>query len=190
MRKSKTEAAETRRQIVEVAAQEFRRNGIHATGVATLMSKAGLTHGGFYKHFDSKEQLVAEACAMGMNNMVDAFKAAAGEHDGKDSFRAIVERYVSAVHRDNATGGCPLAGMGSELARADDRTRDAAAQGFGEMVDVIAAHIGRRSADAARSEAVLALTAMIGAVTMSRILTDADASAAVLRDVRQHLDAL
>jgi TetR/AcrR family transcriptional repressor of nem operon len=190
MRKSKAEAAETRRQIIDIAAQEFRLNGIHATGVATLMSKAGLTNGGFYKHFESKDQLVAEACSTGMAKLVDAFKTAAVEHDGNESFKAIVKRYVSMVHRDNAVGGCPLAGMGSELARADEQTRAAASQGFNDLVDVMAAHIGRRSPDAARSEAVFALAAMIGAITMSRIITDPDTSKSVLRDVTQHLNAM
>jgi TetR/AcrR family transcriptional repressor of nem operon len=190
VRKSKAEAAETRRQIIDIAAQEFRLNGIHATGVATLMSKAGLTNGGFYKHFESKDQLVAEACSTGMATVVDAFKAVAVEHSGKESFKAIVERYVSMVHRDNAIGGCPLAGMGSELARADEHTRAAASQGFNDLIDIIATHIGGRSQDAARSEAVFAFAAMIGAVTMSRIIVDPDTSASVLQDVTQHLNAM
>jgi TetR/AcrR family transcriptional regulator, transcriptional repressor for nem operon len=66
MKKSKLEAAETRRRIVKTAAAEFRRNGIHATGLSDVMAAAGLTHGGFYRHFDSKDELVAEACAAAM----------------------------------------------------------------------------------------------------------------------------
>jgi TetR/AcrR family transcriptional regulator, transcriptional repressor for nem operon len=70
VKRSKAEAAETRRRIVETAAREFRRNGIHATGLADLMAGAGLTQGGFYRHFQSKDQLVAEACAAAMNSIV------------------------------------------------------------------------------------------------------------------------
>jgi TetR/AcrR family transcriptional repressor of nem operon len=190
MRKSKIEAAETRRQIVDIAAQEFRRNGIHATGVATLMSRAGLTNGGFYKHFDSKDHLVAEACSMSMTKLVDTYETVASKHEGKESFQAIVERYVSTVHRDNAVGGCPFAGMGSELVRADESTRLAASRGFNDLVDIMAAHTERDTPEAARSQAVFALAAMIGAITVSRILADPDTSTSVLRNVKQHLDAM
>jgi TetR/AcrR family transcriptional regulator, transcriptional repressor for nem operon len=190
MKKSKIETAETRRRIVEVAARNFRRNGIHATGVSEVMSEAGLTHGGFYRHFESKDQLVAEACEVGLTAVVESFEDAASQHAGKEGFRVIVENYVSTTHRDNAEGGCPLAGMGSELARADEMTRETATQGFNDMVEIVAKRIGRRQPDAAHSEAVFALAAMIGAVTMSRIIVDPDASASVLQIIRQHLDAI
>jgi len=190
MRKSKAETADTRRRIVEVAAREFRAKGIGATGVADLMSEAGLSHGGFYRHFDSKDQLVAEACESALSEIVDKLEAAAGGDTGKDGFKAIVDAYVSMPHRDHAADGCPLAGMGSELAHADEQTRDAASQGFDALVDVLAKRFGRRKPEVARSKAVFALSAMIGAVTMARIIEDADMSKSVLHDVRHHLHTL
>jgi len=190
MRKSKLETAETRQRIVEVAAREFRANGIQATGVADLMSEAGLSHGGFYRHFDSKDQLVAEACEAGMTGMIAELEEAANGSEGKERFRAIVEAYVSSTHRDEPEHGCPLAGLGSELARAEAEARTAAARGFDELVEVLAKRIGRRQREAARSDAVFALSAMIGAVMMSRIIADPAASSAVLQNVRQHLEAM
>ncbi|BAN26209.1 TetR/AcrR family transcriptional regulator [Caballeronia insecticola] len=190
MRKSRVEAAQTRQRIVEVAAREFRANGIQATGVADIMSEAGLSHGGFYRHFDSKDQLVAEATAAGITGMIEILETAAGKNMDREGFKAIVDAYVSASHRDGPERGCPLAGMGSELARADETTRAAAARGFQALVDVIAKRSGRAHHDAARSEAVFALSAMIGAVTMARIIDDPDASRAVLHDVKQHLEAI
>ncbi|WP_432241024.1 TetR/AcrR family transcriptional regulator [Herbaspirillum robiniae] len=190
MRKSKEETAETRRHIIDTAAKEFRLNGIQATGLAALMSKAGLTHGGFYRHFESKEQLVAEACAAGMTHIVDVFENTARRCSDEGGYQAMVERYVSTAHRDNASGGCPLAGLGSELARADSDTRAAASRGFNELVDVMTAHIRAESDAQARSRAVFALAAMIGAVTVSRIIEDEQASTAVLDDVKRHLDAM
>jgi TetR/AcrR family transcriptional repressor of nem operon len=80
--------------------------------------------------------------------------------------------------------------MGSELARADEQTRAVASRGFAELVDVLAKRSGRRRREAARSEAVFALSAMIGAITMARITDDPDAAAAILQDVRQHLEAM
>ena len=190
MRKSKAETAETRQRIVEVAAREFRANGIQATGVADLMSEAGLSHGGFYRHFDSKDQLVAEACEAGLTTMIGALREAANRSEGKDGFRAIVEAYVSSRHRDEPEHGCPLAVLGSELARADEQTRAAASRGLDELVEVLAKRIGRRQREAARSEAVFALSAMIGAITISRIMADPDASLSVLQDVRRHLETI
>ena len=190
MRKSKVEAAETRRRIVEVAAREFRLNGIHATGLADVMTQAGLTQGGFYRHFESKDQLVAEACAQATKDVVDALEVAASHGDGKEGFKAIVDAYVSTAHRDTATGGCPLAAMGSELARADEQTRAAASRAFNDLVGVLAKRASRRQRETARSDAVFALAAMVGAVTLSRIIEDSDVSLAVLQDVKQHLGAM
>ena len=189
MRKSRIEAAETRQKIVALAAGEFRLNGIHETGLQPLMSKAGLTHGGFYRHFDSKDQLVAEACTLALQGLVDGFEAAAGAA-GEEGFKAIVGGYLSAAHRDDHAGGCPLAGMGSELVRADRQTRQAAAQGFHDLVEVMAKNMDHQQPAAARSQAVFAMAAMLGAVTISRIIADPQASMSVLQDVKQHLNAM
>src|SRR3954468_7509905 len=116
MRKSKAEAAETRKRIVAAAAAEFRKNGIVATGLADLMKAAGLTHGGFYKHFESKDQLVAEACA-------EAGRALGERVSANASKGEPVASYLSARHRDDPAGGCPLAALGTELARCDGKTR-------------------------------------------------------------------
>ncbi len=186
MRKSKVEAAETRQQIISVAAEEFRLKGINATGVAPLMAKAGLTHGGFYKHFASKEQLVAEACTVALNGLIEKFESVSIP-GGTQGFSSIVESYLSARHKENLGAGCPLAGMGSELVRAADDTRRNASEGFGELVGILAKNINPQSPEEARSQAVFAMAAMVGAVTVSRIIADPQASLSVLQDVRQHL---
>ena len=187
MKKSKVETAETRRRIVKAAAAEFRRNGIHATGLAEVMAAAGLTQGGFYRHFDSKDQLVAEACADAMASACLATNAATDQSCGKTGLEAIAENFLSADHRDNLLEGCPLVGLGIELSRADDETRGAACVGFVKLVDAIAKQFPRSSPDEARSRALFALSAMIGAVTMSRVVTDADLSASILQEVRKRL---
>jgi len=190
MRKSKAETADTRRRIVEVAAREFRLKGIQATGLNDVMTPLGLTQGGFYRHFASKDQLVAEACAQAMTEVIDGLEAAARHSDADNGLAAIVNAYVSEEHRDTQTGGCPLAAMGSELARANEQTRAAAAQGFEDLVEVLAKRLDGKPQKAARASAVFAVAAMIGAVTMSRVVEDSDASAAILEDVKQHLGAM
>ncbi|MGF6770928.1 TetR/AcrR family transcriptional repressor of nem operon [Paraburkholderia sp. GAS199] len=190
MRKSKVETAETRRRIVDVAAREFRANGIHAMGLNDLMAHSGLTRGGFYRHFDSKEHLVAEACTAGIAGMIGQLEDAAREADETEGFRSIVDRYVGAGHRDNISGGCPLAAMGSELARGDENTRAAASQGIDDLVDMLAKRLVREHPDTARADATFALAAMVGAVTLSRIVAQPEASVALLECVKEHLDSL
>src|SRR5271167_3450244 len=95
MRKSREEAARTRKRIVTAASGEFRKNGIVATGLNDLMSAAGLTHGGFYKHFESKDQLVAEACAEAVETILEMLAAAASKKGG------AAAAYLSTDHRDH-----------------------------------------------------------------------------------------
>jgi TetR/AcrR family transcriptional repressor of nem operon len=187
MKKSKREAAETRRRIVKAAAAEFRRKGIRATGLSDLMATAGLTHGGFYRHFASKDQLVAEACAVAMAALDGTGEASAREGAGKHGLAAILDDYLSPDHRDNLADGCVLAGLGSELARGDHKTRAAATAGFLKVVDVLAEQYRQTKPEAAKARALVAAAAMVGAVTMSRVVTDPKLSAAILRSTKKRL---
>src|SRR5262249_39851789 len=161
MRKSREEAAQTRRRIVEAAAREFRKSGIVATGLNDLMRAAGLTHGGFYKHFASKDQLVAEATTAALDALLEGMAA--------QPITNAAAAYLPTRHRDNPASGCPLAAIGTELSRSDRKAREAATAGFVRLVDILAAKAGTA---AARRRALVAAATMIGAVTMSRMVTD------------------
>lgn len=189
MKKSKSETAETRHRIVESAARELRHNGIDATGLAEVMAAVGLTRGGFYRHFQSKDHLVAEACAAAMESIVAKGEAAARQGDGKAGLEAIIASYLAPNHRDDRLEGCPLAGLGSELARADDETRAAVSAGFLRFVELLAKHARRRKPELAKSDALFALSAMVGAVTLSRIVSDPVLSTAILNETKRHLSA-
>jgi TetR/AcrR family transcriptional repressor of nem operon len=131
MRKSKQEAAETRRRIVKAAAAKFRQNGIGGTGLSDLMAAAGLTHGGFYRHFDSKDQIVAEACAAATESAIATFFSNKSPQSG---LKARVAKYLSPAHRDDPSAGCPLAALGSEdrpMRRKNPRSGDAGLSGAG-----------------------------------------------------------
>lgn len=177
MRKSREEAAETRKRIVQAAACEFREKGIVATGLADLMKAAGMTHGGFYKHFESKDQLVAEACARAVEESIGGMEA-------QPTIHAAVAGYLSTRHRDNPASGCPFSAIGSELGRTDGKTREAAAAGFERLVTLLA---GKSKAKDARRRALVAATTMIGAVTMSRVVGDPALSAEILAEVGESL---
>jgi TetR/AcrR family transcriptional repressor of nem operon len=182
MRKSRKEAAQTRKRIVTAAASEFRKNGIVATGLADLMTAAGLTHGGFYKHFESKDQLVAEACAEAVGVLIGKVKAAASAGPG-----AAATAYLSTSHRDNPATGCPLSAIGSELSRSDEQTRAVATDGFRKLVEIMAGQFGKIPRDVAKRRAIVAVSTMIGALTMSRIVTDPELSAEVLEEAKKTL---
>ena len=179
MRKSREEAAETRKRIVRAAARKFREQGIVATGLNDLMKAAGLTHGGFYKHFASKDQLVAEATTAALDTLLEGMAA-------HPTTSAAVAAYLSVRHRDNPASGCPLAALGGELARSNKKARAAATAGFVRLVDILA---GKAATADARRRALVAAATMIGAVTMSRVLTDPGLSAEILRAAEESLAA-
>jgi TetR/AcrR family transcriptional repressor of nem operon len=179
VRKSREEAAQTRRRIVQAATREFRKNGIAATGLNDLMKAAGLTHGGFYKHFASKDQLVAEATTAALDALLEGMAA-------HPTINAAVAAYLSTRHRDDPASGCPLAAIGSELSRMAKKTREAATEGFKRLVEVLA---GKSETQDARRLALVAVATMIGAVTMSRVVTDPGLSAEILREAEKSLVA-
>ena len=190
MKTSRQETAETRRRVLNTAAAEFRRAGINAAGIADLMANAGLTHGGFYRHFKSKNQLVAESCAIAVGSVADSFKAALSKKGKHGGLEAIADDYLSKKHRDDCAGGCPFASLGSELVRTDDTTRKVATEGFLELVEIIEKQFLRARREVAKGRALVALSAMIGAVTMSRLVTDPELSGAILNQTKEHLAKL
>src|ERR1700742_2814300 len=111
MRRSRQETAETRQHIVEAASAEFRRNGIDGTGLADLMAAAGLTHGGFYKHFESKEQVVEESLALAIESMVEAMRHTLSASPGSRGLHTAIAEYLSPDHRDEAADGCPFVAL-------------------------------------------------------------------------------
>jgi TetR/AcrR family transcriptional regulator, transcriptional repressor for nem operon len=182
MRKSKQETAETRERIVATAATEFRRQGIVATGLSELMGAAGLTHGGFYRHFDSKEQLVTEAGAAALASTTETLSGAATGKLRREALRAIVAKYLSTAHRDHPQAGCAFAAIGSEMARADKKTRAVATDSFAKLVEMLAACFEDVTPTEAKKQALVAASTMIGALLMSRVVNDAELSKSILRN--------
>jgi TetR/AcrR family transcriptional repressor of nem operon len=118
-RVSQAQALENRRRVVATAARLFRAHGVAGVSVADLMSAAGLTHGGFYKQFPSKEALVAEAVGAAFTDRAAWLRDLAATA-GDDARQQFVDGYLSAAHRDDPGGGCPAAGLGADMAREPD----------------------------------------------------------------------
>ena len=187
MRKSKVEAARTRKRIVKAAGAEFAANGISEAALARVMAAAGLTHGGFYRHFASKDQLVLEACGKTVFSLIAGLELLVNGKPYYQALSLLVDHYVSRAHRDQPRTGCPLAALGSELARRDKKTRHAAMEGFLQLSRLIASRL-RTAPLRKRTECALAIvSAMVGAVTLARIAPDSRISDAVLAATRDYI---
>lgn len=185
MRKSRAETAETRQRIVETAARAFRRQGISATGVAEIMASAGLTHGGFYRHFESKDQLVTEALSATESNLVR--DAAAAAEQGAGAMLKVFDAYMAPRYRDNVEDGCPLAAMGSELVRASGETRHAATASFRRIIETAAPFLHAAEGEDGLDDAMSLLTNMIGALTVARVVDDPALSDRILATTRRRI---
>jgi TetR/AcrR family transcriptional repressor of nem operon len=185
MRKSKAETAKTRQRIVEVASESIRNRGIEATGVAEIMAAAGLTHGGFYRHFGSKEELVKEAIALSRKDFVAGTLAAADA--GADAMLKHFQEYATPGYRDDLGGGCPLAANGSEIVRADAETRHLATEGFRLNCEKAAPFMRSQDDESQMETAISVVTNMIGALTMSRMVDDPKLSEKILEVTRRRI---
>lgn len=182
MRRSREEAAQTREGIVQAAADLVRQNGLGDASIANVMAAAGLTHGGFYKHFRNRDQLLAEAVALAGATSLDEMRRNLA-NGGK---ARAVSSYLSKAQRDAKTPICPLAAAGSELGRASVETRRAATQTVATLLDELAL-----AADDSemRERAVMELAAMVGGLILSRIVTDPALSDEILTATRASLVA-
>jgi TetR/AcrR family transcriptional regulator, transcriptional repressor for nem operon len=178
---------EIHQKIVKDGARRVRAKGMNGAAVADVMRDAGLTHGGFYKHFGSKDELLLESLHQGFREMGDSLVEAAEKSRRKTAWKAIVKRYLSPEHCDHPDRGCPLATLGPELARADKSMRAAIVAELieykGRMVPWMP---GGRAADKERAFFAMFST-MIGAVEIARILPDRAARAKVLDSARDFL---
>ncbi|MGB9992055.1 TetR/AcrR family transcriptional regulator [Massilia sp. SM-13] len=189
MRKSRIEAAETRERIVAAASEEFRQAGIAGTGLTALMAGAGLTHGGFYKHFDSKEQVAAEACAHAIGQIESAMRDAGAAHRGTVPLHGAIDSYLSAAHRDTPQRGCPFAALGAELGRSGGALQATASEGIERMVALFAQQNPASGHAEARRSAMVALSGMVGALMLARLAAGEQLSNELLKAMRQHLGA-
>jgi TetR/AcrR family transcriptional regulator, transcriptional repressor for nem operon len=181
LRKSRLEAAQTREAIVAAAADLIRRTGIAEASLADMMAAAGLTHGGFYRHFRNKEHLISEALSAAGEKAI----ATIGQKMAKGGLKAAVDGYLSTSHRDSPTPICPFAALGSEMARSRKVTKAAATAVLEKLFVTLAGDAPDR--EEARGDAIVALSMMIGAMTLARIVADSDLSSEILDRAKDHL---
>jgi TetR/AcrR family transcriptional repressor of nem operon len=189
MRHSKAEKTKTHKRIVALASKRFREQGLAGIGIADLMKEAGLTVGGFYKHFTSRDALVTEAVGSALElwkNQVDA--AASG--GPSVSYESLVDEYLSDTHRNHPGAGCPVGALAGDLARSDKRTRALVSRKIRDNIELLVTLIRKTKEmdeGSARSEAILTYCALVGAIGMARAVSDEQLSREILKTVAQRL---
>jgi TetR/AcrR family transcriptional repressor of nem operon len=189
MRYPKDHKAETHARIVRKASVLLRERGTHGVGVASLMKEAGLTHGGFYAHFASRDALLVEAVAYAMDRSIGYWRQTTEAAPGQAGLAAILDAYLTPAHRDDPGYGCAIAALGAEIAREGVDARRMFAAKLEEMVAVLAAEIAGATAAEARREAIATLALMTGALILARAAGEDTFSGEVLAVARDRAQA-
>lgn len=177
MRYEKGQKDTTHKHVVAVASRHFRKNGIEGASIKDLMRDAGLTHGGFYSHFNSKQQLLQQALTHAFAESLSALSKA-GEGDGIEGF---IRQYLGQSHRDKAETGCAFAALTQEIARQDKGARTILEDELEATIDIIARHIGGPDKNAGQTKALQIFSLMVGALQLARAVPDADRSDHILK---------
>jgi TetR/AcrR family transcriptional repressor of nem operon len=179
---SQAQKEETHKRIVALASKRFREKGLAGFGIAELMKEAGLKVGGFYKHFKSRDELVTEALS-------DAFgvwqrQKEAAESGGQTlTFAKLIDDYLSDVHRKNPGGGCAFSALAPEIARSDKRTRALTSEQVRNDLELLAGLLPGKDMRAKRSRAILTFSALVGAMSLARAVSDEVLSRELLKTV-------
>jgi TetR/AcrR family transcriptional repressor of nem operon len=183
MRGTRAQVAANRVLIIGEAARQFRQRGFDGIGVAELMRSVGLTHGGFYSYFASKEELMALACRRAVDDMLEEWRGRAAAAP-EDPLAAITAPYLSATHRDEPGRGCLMAALGPEIARQSPRVRKVVAECLGEVLDTLARQMPEPDAAARRAAAIRLFASLVGALVAARAVADSALSGKILATVR------
>ena len=186
---SRAEKAKTHKRIVAIASKRFREKGLAGFGIAELMKEAGLTVGGFYKHFDSRDDLVAEAVGSAFGNWKRKMDAAASGGPPV-TYEKLIRDYLNEAHRDNPGAGCAYSALAPEIARSDKKTRAVTSEQVRNDIQLIAGLLPVEDKRTARSRAIVTFSALVGAMSLARAVSDEALSREILRTVEEHLKRL
>jgi TetR/AcrR family transcriptional regulator, transcriptional repressor for nem operon len=178
----------THERIVGAAARAIRRSGYSGTGVADIMKDVGLTHGGFYAHFASREAMLAEAADRAGAESVATLTRVATAAPPREALRSMVRAYLSKEHVEDAETGCPMAALGSEMPRQASKVRRAATRRIKEVIDVVARHSPDEGEPDAYDQALVTVATMVGALVLARAVDDPKLSKALRAAAVKHFD--
>ena len=178
---------QTRKTLLEAAAQALRRDGPHRLGVARVMAEAGLTHGGFYAHFPSRDALISAGIGQMFEESRDRLPAISAERSAADNLTRFIDQYLSTLHRDARSSGCPLPYLANDAPRLSAAARLQFARGVQGLTDRFAALLDGIGQPEPEAEAASALSEMVGALTLSRAEPDPERSLRILETSRSRL---
>jgi TetR/AcrR family transcriptional repressor of nem operon len=182
---SREQVAENRQKILDAAARLFRERGFEAVTVAEVMKAAGLTHGAFYGHFKSKDDLIAQTLPFAL----DESRAVAARAVGEDDLARYARWYLTPSLRDNRADGCPVAGLGAETIRQSSEARAAMATGLRKQIERLSKGASGVDATEARRAAIGSWSAMVGGMILARLVEeDPELSGEVLEQTRAWIE--
>jgi len=185
-KESTTRKEATHARIVETAARAIRRSGYSGTGVADIMKEAGLTHGGFYAHFSSRDDMLAEAADHAGAETIAAAKQVLTESPKQERLWALMNAYLSDAHTANIEMGCSFAALGSEMHRQAPEVRAASTERIKEMIRLIEGQLSDQTETGAHEEALLTVSTMVGTLMLARAVNDPELSAAFRHAALKH----
>lgn len=188
MKVSRAQAEKNRNRVIDVAAALFRERGFDGIGLANLMKAAGLTHGGFYGQFKSKEDLAAQASSRALAENLQKWSSVIDNAAG-DPLRELVAFYLSENHRDAPGQGCALAALGSDAARHGGALRSTFTEGVGVYLEILSKIMPGGSTAEKRRQAMATLAEMVGAIVLARAVDDPDLSKSILEAAAKDLTA-
>jgi TetR/AcrR family transcriptional regulator, transcriptional repressor for nem operon len=177
----------THERIVSVAARAIRRQGYHGTGVADIMKEAGLTHGAFYAHFESRDAMLAEAAAQACAESAAAAASVVAGEPAQRALTAMLHTYLSKEHAAGVEMGCPLAALGSETPRQAPEVRRVATRHIKEMVDLLARQSPQWGQPQAHEGALVTLATLVGALVLARAVDEPALSDSLREAAIKHL---
>lgn len=178
---------QTRTRIVEAASEVFKKDGVRKAKVEDVMKAAGLTAGAFYKHFDSKDSLLAEALSNALGDSLKNIQAASGEATGAEWEKTAAASYLSPLHRENMAQGCALPALAADVARASTEVREHFEDGLQALVGEIASHM-EGSPEEQEQQAWQMAAMFVGGVLLARGVADKDLADKILADCRAAYD--
>lgn len=187
MRVSKQAAAENRQRILDAAAEQFREHGIDGAGVDGITETAGLTHGAFYSQFESKEEVVAEALHLALDESRAWWEQHASGPDKRRALKGIIDDYLSPRHRDSLGKGCAVAALGADLSRQPKKVRAVFTEKLEESLAALADLVPAKAPSRRRDVAIQLYSTMVGALILARAVDDESLSRRILATVAKAL---
>jgi TetR/AcrR family transcriptional repressor of nem operon len=187
MRYAEDHKQATRAKVLKAASRVIRQHGPDRVAVAGIMAEVGLTHGGFYAHFTSKDDLLVQAIGQMFLESRDNFAAVVGDRPPLEALKVYFDFYLSPSHRDRRDRGCPLPALSADLPRLPPPSRDLYGEGVARLTSLLARRMEAAGCDDADALASSALSEMVGAVALARSVSDRSQSDAILKASRESL---